>query len=543
MELDLNDVLATFLIESEECLESMETSLLQLEEHPDSAPAIDEIFRAAHTIKGNSISLGFRELGTFAHAIEELLDRVRTRDLRVESSHITVLLGAVDAIRKWIPRLRLEEDCPFDDEGRTIYDRICAFRRAESSQQSIADAETNRDDPSSAGIADTKTIRVQTTRMDSLLNSMGEVAIALERVRRQADMLPLLQRRDMGEAIEDLDGLLRDVHQVVMRARMVPIGPTFRRHRRTVRDLAAAKGKQVRLDLSGEDVEVDVSVIEALSDPLMHMIRNAIDHGIEEPQVRIAAGKRAVGTLSLRAYHERGSIVVEVDDDGAGVRRDRVRDRAMAMGLPVQSLSDDEMLSLIFEPGFSTAENVTETSGRGVGMDVVRRNVEKVRGRVSVESTDGLGTTLMMRLPLTLAVIPGFVVSVGSEFFVIPLSEVDECLACPDNVTTDVVAGVMYVRGEGVPYVRLRDHFGFGGTASGREVMVIVEHDRGRAGFVVDEVVGEAQTVIKPLTSMLKNLPGVTGTAVMANGSVAMVLESAAIFREMERMSGGENAA
>ncbi len=535
MELDINDVFASFLTESDECLAAMESGLLELEQQPDSADAVDQVFRAAHTIKGNSASLGFKELVSFSHEIEDLLHRVRTHQMRAESDLITILLSAVDAMKKWVPRLRLDGENLIDAEARAAYERVCAYAHPASQRQAGTSAGNDETkDRSSVASPELSTIRVQTSRMDSLLNLTGEVAIAVERVRQQTLTMPDLQRRQIGESIEDLERLLRDVHGTVMRCRMVAIGPTFRRHRRTVRDLAAAKGKQVTLDLSGEDVEVDVSVIEALADPLMHMIRNAIDHGIEMPQARLAIGKRATGTLTLHAFHERGSIVVQVIDDGGGIRRDRVRERALAMGLPAEKLTDDELMALVFQPGFSTAENVTETSGRGVGMDVVRRNVERIRGRITLESVEGKGTTLTMRLPLTLAVIPGFIVSAGGELFVIPMSDVDECLARPEGVER-TASGIMYVRGEAVPYVRLRDCLGFGGASAATEVVVVVDHYNGRAAFVVDEVVGEAQTVIKPLSAMLQNMPGITGTAVMGNGSVAMVLEPAAIFREMER--------
>ena len=535
MDLDINDVFAAFLVEADEYLETMEAALLELEQQADSADAVDQVFRAAHTIKGNSASLGFSELASFAHEIEDLLDGVRKHTMRADSALITLLLGAVDAMRRWMPRLRLEAPNPMDATARAVFDRLCAITRAEvQAETGTASGDDGRKDSRQGG-TELDTIRVKTGRMDSLLNFTGEVAIAVERIRQQTTLLDPIQRRQLGESIEDLERLLRDVHDTVMRCRMVAIGPTFRRHRRTVRDVASAKGKQVTLELSGDDVEVDMSVIEALGDPLLHIVRNAIDHGIETPQERMAAGKPAVGTITLRAFHDRSSIVVEVSDDGGGIRRDRVRNRAIAMGLPIETLTDDELVSLIFEPGFSTADNVTETSGRGVGMDVVRRNVERVRGRVGVESVEGKGTTVTMRLPLTLAVIPGFVVSAGGELFVIPLSEVDECLARPSSAGDGGASGVMYVRGEAIPYVRLRDYLGFTGEPAAVEVVVIVEHYDGRAAFVVDDVVGEAQTVIKPLTAMLRNITGITGTAVMGNGMVAMVVDPAAIFREMQR--------
>jgi two-component system chemotaxis sensor kinase CheA len=319
-----------------------------------------------------------------------------------------------------------------------------------------------------------------------------------------------------------------------MRSRMVPVGPTFRRHLRTVRDLGRTTGKQVQLVLEGEETEVDMSVVEALSDPLVHMIRNAIDHGIESPEKRVAAGKSALGTITLRAYHDRGEIVLQIGDDGAGIQRDKIRARALQAGLQPESMADRELVDLIFMPGFSTADAVTGTSGRGVGMDVVRRNIEKVRGQIFIESTEGKGTVVSIRLPLTLAVIPGFGVRVGGEAFVIPMSAVEECLeqAPPEN---SQATGVLHVRGDAIPYVRLRHFFGFAQRAETREIVVVVLHQERRAGLVVDEIFGESQTVIKPLGPLLRGMPGVTGTAVMGSGAVAMVLDAGAMFRELER--------
>jgi len=305
-----------------------------------------------------------------------------------------------------------------------------------------------------------------------------------------------------------------------------------------VRDLERATGKQVRLTLDGEDVEIDMTVVEALADPLVHLIRNAVDHGIEPPQVRQKRGKNPLGEVRLTAHHERGTIVVNVIDDGGGIDVDKVRDRAAGMGLPAHSMSDAELLDVIFTPGFSTADAVTATSGRGVGMDVVRRNIEGVRGKIHVENKAGRGTTISIRLPLTLAVIGGFVVTVGGEMFVLPLSIVDECLERSQTHGDGGATGVLYVRGDAVPFIALRPFLGFGGEWDGREVVVVVEREDGRAGLVVDEVLGERQIVIKSVGPVLRGVAGVTGTAVMGNGSVAMVIDPTLIFREIERSIG-----
>ncbi len=537
MDLDLQELFQVYQVEADECLASLEKGLLELEQRPDDIPLIDEIFRAAHTLKGNSSSLGFQSLAQFSHEVEELLDLVRKGERHPDGALISLLLRAVDIMNRWLPSLEMGVEHPMTADQLEVHSELRRFGKNSSAAyaSSVPNEMDRVDGGSDVSSPSTvrRTMRVETGRMDALLDLVGEISIAAERVRRRVELLPEELRREALDTVEDHDRLLRDLHENLMHSRMVAVGPTFRRHLRTVRDLARSTGKQVRLVLEGEDTEVDMTVVEALSDPLIHMIRNAIDHGIELPQTRVAEGKSATGRVTLRAFHDRGEIVVQIVDDGAGVQRDKIRARAARTGLHPDAMSDRELLALIFEPGFTTADVVTDTSGRGVGMDVVRRNIERVRGEISVETTEGKGTAVSIRLPLTLAVIPGFRVGVGGESFVIPLSAVEECLEqSPD---AGQAAGVLHLRGEAVPYVRLRNFFGFGERTESRELVVVVQHQQRRAGLVVDEIYGEAQTVIKPLGSLLRGMPGVTGTAVMASGAVAMVLDAGAIFRELER--------
>lgn len=538
MELDLKELFQVYIVEAEECLTSLEEGLLELEQRPDDVALIDEIFRAAHTLKGNSSSLGFQALAQFSHEVEELLDLVRKGEQNPGSELISLLLRAVDVMNRWLPSLETGVEHAMAGDQIDVHAELRRFGKAVSPTAEILVASgTAADVANSAGPAPLvvrRTMRVEAGRMDALLDLVGEISIAAERVRRRIELLPEELRREALDTVEDQDRLLRDLYENVMRSRMVPVGPTFRRHLRTVRDVARATGKQVRLVLEGEDTEVDMTVVEALSDPLVHMIRNAIDHGIELPQARVAKGKSPTGSVTLRAFHDRGEIVLQIADDGAGVQRDKVRARATQAGLHPDAMADRELLDLIFQPGFTTADAITDTSGRGVGMDVVRRNIEKVRGQIFIETAEGTGTVISIRLPLTLAVIPGFRVGVAGESFVIPLSAVEECLEqAPSEVSQ--ATGILHVRGEAVPYVRLRHFFGFGRHAESRELVVIVQHQQQRAGLVVDEIHGEAQTVIKPLGPFLRNMPGVTGTAVMGSGAVAMVLDAGAIFRELEK--------
>jgi two-component system chemotaxis sensor kinase CheA len=349
----------------------------------------------------------------------------------------------------------------------------------------------------------------------------------------------MLERRtsltvdEILEAHRESDRLYLDLQDLIMQARMVPLGPTFQQHLRTVRDLAAAEQKQVRLVLEGEDVEVDTAVVEHIRDPLTHMVRNAVDHGMECPAVREARGKDPCGRLTLRAFHEGALVVVQVSDDGGGLDRARIVRRAVERGIVAEGaqLTDEQVHALIFEPGFSTAEQVTEVSGRGVGMDVVRRNVETLRGSVSVESTLGAGTTITLRFPLTLAIIQGFRVVVAGDVYILPLEAVAECVELPAG-DGGGRAGVVNLRGEPLPYLRLREHFALGGERPARENVVVVHHAGARVGLAVDALLGESQTVIKPLGRMFQGIRGISGSAILGDGRVALILDVPGLLRE-----------
>jgi two-component system chemotaxis sensor kinase CheA len=297
--------------------------------------------------------------------------------------------------------------------------------------------------------------------------------------------------------------------------------------------------------VEGEDVEVDTAVVEYVRDPLTHMVRNALDHGIEAPAARRAAGKDPVGKVVLRAFHEAGSMVIQVIDDGAGLDRGRIAEKAVATGLVADAsrLSDEDLARLVFEPGFSTADRVTELSGRGVGMDVVRRNVEALRGSVAIESTPGHGTAVTIRVPLTLAIIQGFRVAIGDEVYILPLDAVVECLELPSGETeAGTTCGIVNLRDRPLPYLRLRDHFGLAGERPERENVVVVQHGSQSAGVVVDALHGESSTVIKPLGSMFKAIPGVAGSSILGNGRVALILDVAGLLRETLRRAAAREA-
>jgi two-component system, chemotaxis family, sensor kinase CheA len=549
-DIDREAVLQTFLTESEEGLHKMEEALIALENLPEDEELLQTIYRNAHTLKGNSAFLGFTGLTEFAHVLEDILERLTNRQIPITRELITLLLQSRDALLQMLPAAASGIE-KVDPAHSALLEQLASRaptiekqEREGSLSLHTTELPIKRGKGQSKDLNDrTKTLRVDVDKLDRMLNLIGEISIARGRYRQIVAELGGKIGEDLLETYWEADSLYLELQEEIMKIRMVPVGPTFRQYIRTARDVATAHGKIARLVIEGGDVEVDTRVIEHLKDPITHMIRNALDHGIESPEERKRIGKDPCGQITLRAYHVSGSIVIELIDDGAGVNRKRIEERALLRGIieEAEKLTDQEIYRLIFEPGFSTAETVTDLSGRGVGMDIVRRNIETLRGSVSVESRSGEGTTITIRLPLTLAIIDGFLVGVGSETYVIPVYAVIECLELPQEeqrYTDDY--GVINLRGEVLPYLRLRALFNLGGTIPRRENIVVVHYDGGSAGIVVDNLYGESQTVIKPLGKLFKGLQGISGSAVMGNGRVALILDIPALLRHGRQMLQAE---
>ncbi|MEI6415229.1 MAG: chemotaxis protein CheA [Pseudomonadota bacterium] len=389
-------------------------------------------------------------------------------------------------------------------------------------QRELVDAAAAKQAQSSEKRAsEAKMIRVQADKLDYLITLVGELVIA------GASTHLLAQRSNVGELSEStslLSRLVEEIRDSALQLRMVQIGETFNRFHRVVRDVSRERDKDIEFLIKGGETELDKSVVERIGDPLMHLIRNAIDHGIEPAQIRVQRGKSPKGRLELNAFHESGNIIIEVSDDGGGLNHEKILAKALDKGLvqPGQHLSDTEIANLIFEPGFSTSEVVTNLSGRGVGMDVVKRNIEALRGSVEVLSEEGYGTRFIIRLPLTLAIIDGFLVGVAQASYVIPLDFVLECIELEG-----VAAGTHYInlRGEVLPFLHLRELFGIGGQPPKRESVVVVQCFGAKAGLVVDTLFGEFQTVIKPLGNLFRQLKGVSGSTILGSGDVALILD------------------
>lgn len=382
-------------------------------------------------------------------------------------------------------------------------------------------------------VSENRVVRVEVEKLDALIDLVGELVIA-----NAAARIATVHEgaKASEEAVANLGSLVESIRDSALGLRMVPIGEVFQRFPRVVRDLSKELGKKIDLEITGADTELDKSMVDRIADPLTHIVRNALDHGIEPEADRIAAGKDPKGTVRFNAYHETGSIVIEVSDDGGGVRRDRVLKRALERGLITadQQLTDPEVLNLLFEPGFSTAETVTNLSGRGVGMDVVKKSIEALRGEIEINSVEGQGTTMRLRMPLTLAIIDGFLVGVGDRSYVVPLDMVVECADYKDPEEGLREVGLVNLRGEPLPLVRLRELFGMGTTSERRENVVVVEYGNRRAGLVVDRLNGEFQTVIKPLSRLFAGIQGIGGSTILGNGEVALILDVPALVQKLE---------
>jgi len=379
---------------------------------------------------------------------------------------------------------------------------------------------------------ESQSVRVDAAKLDRLIDLVGELII-------QAASANLIARRmrnvELQECNSTLSDLVEEVRDSALQLRMVKIGATFTRFKRVVHDVARELGKDIALQVSGEDTELDKTVVEKIGDPLMHLVRNAMDHGIDAPELRLARGKPAQGTVALNAYHDSGSIVIEVSDDGGGLNREKILAKAIERGLVEagKPLSDAEVYGMIFEPGFSTAEQVTNLSGRGVGMDVVKRNITALRGSVGIASEPGMGTTVTVRLPLTLAIINGFQVGVGRSVFVIPMDMVDECVEFSEEPGQDFTN----LRGQVLPFIRLRELFDVPGEPGNRQNIVVANYAGQKFGLVVDTLMGEAQTVIKPLSKIFSQVRGISGSSILGSGEVALILDVPALLQETQEQT------
>ena len=559
MNIDLEEFHAAFFEEVSEHLTGLEDGLLQLESRPQDDELIHGIFRAAHSIKGTGGALGFTEVAGFTHHVETVLDQMRQRQLSTTSERIELLLKATDALSSLIDAAK--GDCAPPDNLDELVESLrrqimpegevsASVILEESSEAlilfdnepaaplpTVAASPAAGGEPTRAKSANqAESIRVSVAKVEELINLVGELVIANSMV-QQAYADESGDAQSLQEAIAAMDLTTQQLQEQVMAVRMMPIANVFRRFPRIVRDLASTLGKNVILETSGEETELDKQVIEEVSDPLTHLIRNAVDHGLETRAQRIAAGKPAEGRIHLRAFHEGGNVVIEIADDGAGINAQRVRQKAIDRGLIAADavMTDEETNQLIMLPGFSTAEKITDVSGRGVGMDVVKRNVEALNGSISIRSTQGKGSCFRIRLPLTMAILDGLAMRLGNDVYVLPLLSVVESLRPePKHIVHIAERGeLVMVRGEPLPLIYTHRLFNVSGEPTNPcdGLVVIVEHQGRKYGIVVDELIGQLQVVMKSLEANYERVDGVSGATILGDGRIAMIVDIAGLVR------------
>jgi two-component system, chemotaxis family, sensor kinase CheA len=572
-------LLGEFATECLEYIQAAEAALLQLESDPGHSEAINVVFRAFHTIKGTSGFLGLACIGDLAHKAENLLVRVREGAIRCTGGYADLALRSVDMIKSLIvtvsaatPGGPIEEPAGYDalmtvlldPEANGVTDEAgsgpakaapagpapapAASASAPPAAAAPATAreavpaapaapaappampQTARATPGRAARDEESSVRVRTDRLDRLIDMVGELVIAHSML-AQDGVIVGGQKPDLAKKVTHAGKIVRELQDLSMLMRMVPLKPTFLKLQRAVRDLAQKGNRSVEFVTRGEDTEIDRNMVDILADPLMHMIRNAVDHGIEPTVERVNAGKRPTGTVRLEAFHQGGNVVVELQDDGRGLDRQRIVRKAIERGL-VESdkgMSEGEVYKLIFEPGFSTAEKVTEISGRGVGMDVVRRAIESLNGRIEIRSEMGRGTTFTVKLPLTLAVTDGMLLRVGTQRFILPTTSIHMSLR-PDASMLSSVLGrgeMVMLRGSLIPILRLHRLFSIPGAEEDptRALLVIVEEAGRRSALLVDELLDQQQVVAKSLGQGTGKVAGVAGGAILGDGRVGLILD------------------
>ena len=541
------ELLREFLTESREHLDNVEQGILVLEERPGDTETLNTVFRAFHTFKGSAGFLNLTPINRLAHLLESLLDGARQGRMVIDRAIIDLILQGRDVLKQFVDVIDdqlsgRKPAIPCVIPTETLKAQVSAAIKgapppsAENATLATAIAPAPQSmvpgtaaSASSAGT--TAAVKVDTVKLDALVDLVGEMVIGQSLVNQ--DILQLAETNPgFARNMAQLGRITRELQRVGMSLRMVPVRGVFQKMARIVRDLGARQNKKVHLLTSGEDTELDRSVVEELSDPLMHMVRNSMDHGIEPEEQRLAQGKPAAGTLYLRAYHQGGNIIVEVEDDGAGLPRDRILAKAVQRGLvsPGAQLTDEEVFSFIFAPGFSTAEQITEISGRGVGLDVVRRNIEKMRGRVEISSTSGNGTLFKMALPLTLAIIDGLILKVGQERYILPALSVRESFHPKPGMITAIQgrAEVVRVRGRLIPLLRLYQYLDLkpASTNPADGIAVVVQSGSSLRCLLVDGVLNKQEVVIKSLGESIGHRnPALAGAAILGDGRVGLILD------------------
>ena len=527
--IDMSQYKELFVEEAQEHLQGLNQALLQLEKEPSDVEPLNEIFRLAHTIKGMAATMGYDDIALLAHSMEDLLDELRRGTLEVEPQLFDLLFECLDALGTML------EDVVADREGgvalASIMDRLEAYQ--EPTSPLIAATEAAPEPAAAPAEAAPRPVsalpqwvRINVRYLDSLMTLVEGLVTNrswLTRIQAQYD-IPALK-----DALEQHGRTLADLRDTVLNARLVPVAQVFDRFPRMVRDLLKQEGKEAELIIEGREIELDRAILEQVSDPLVHLLRNAVDHGIDPPDERKKAGKPPVGAIRLAAWGERDQVIIEVSDDGRGMDTKRIAETAVARGLvtseEVAAMSQQEILALICHPRFSMTKEVTRVSGRGVGMDVARRTVESLHGSLEILSTPGVGSAFRLRLPLTLAIIQALLVEVGAETYAIPSSFIERAVAVEPHQIRPIQRRAVIMLDETIPLLRLDELLQVPESGNDSHYMVVVERGNQRVGLLVDSLIGQEEIVIKSLPGFLGKIPGLAGATILGGGEVVLILD------------------
>ncbi len=540
---DDENMIYLFHAESVDLLDGMEEFLLFIQDGGVDNDHINSIFRAVHTIKGGAAIFKFQKLVDFSHVAESLLDKVRENKISIDSTMITLLLDVKDHISNMIDNI-IQNDCKelyCDTTAQTtasLQSKLSHYMSDKEPREQIENIEKEVDEvheqkivePTKEVSNETKvkqvtTLKIESNKIDKIINLLGEMVITTAGVKEHSTRI---NDKGLKDSVDSLYKILEELREASMKTRMVPIGNTFNRYKRVVRDLSIELDKNVELVIVGADTELDKTIIEKISDPIMHLVRNSLDHGLESKDDRKKYAKPTVATIVLSATHETGNIIIKVKDDGRGLDKEKILNKAIQSGLinKDDNISESEIYHLIFQAGFSTATKVSDISGRGVGLDVVKRNIEELRGSVDINSALGKGTTISIRLPLTLAIIEGFMVNISKQPYIIPSEMILECIELVDEYKEQIAENnFVKLRDHILPILDLRKFFGYDTTNNNKENIVIVYFGISRVGLIVDELLGEFQTVIKPMNKIFKNLKGIGGATILGDGKVSPILD------------------
>jgi two-component system chemotaxis sensor kinase CheA len=574
------ELMRLFCAEAQDLLRDIEQGVLVLEERPGDAGTLATVFRAFHTFKGNASVMKLAAPQRVAHELESLLDAARRGSLLLDRAAIDVILAGADVFERFIAEMTAQieglnrgRQIPLPmasvmERSKAVLAGLAASPPAAApaavsvprsaapiapapppppasaspaqSPPALAPPAPVSEPVAARPAASAGLVRVDTLKLDGLIDLVGELVIAQSMV-VQNPALQHVSNEQLASCLGQLRGITSELQQTALALRMVPVRATFQKMSRLVRDLSQQVGKEFRLVIEGEETEIDRTIVEELSDPLVHMIRNAADHGIEPPADRVASGKDAVGTITLRAFHRGGAVVIQIQDDGRGLSPQRIRGKAIERGLITadEVLSEREVLDLIFAPGFSLAARVTDLSGRGVGMDVVRRNIERLRGTIEIDSAERAGTTFTIMVPLTLAIIEGLLVKVGDERFIVPTLSVRESFR-PLPEMLSVVQGrgeMVSVRGRLTPLLRLGDHLGIRADVAdpAQGIVMVLEAGKDSRCVLVDELVGKQEVVIKSLGETFRDRQEFAGAAILGDGRVGLILDASGLVRLKSR--------